>query len=114
MYVQFTLNDEEGVPEVYSTPPFTDDADGRAETARVVVDPVGRPEGDRAGVLLTMTIGEALILGRRITEVAEQAAEGRFSRRGTQWRREIQDRRRREAWNVLMAGSEDEPPADSR
>ena len=51
MYVQLTLNDEDGVPEVYSTPPWTDDADGRAETARVVVDPVGRPDGDRAGVL---------------------------------------------------------------
>ena len=28
MYVQLTLNDEDGVPEVYSTPPWTDDADG--------------------------------------------------------------------------------------
>jgi hypothetical protein len=60
-----------------------------------------------------MTIGEALILGRRITEVAEQAAEGQFSRRGTQWRKEVQDRKRREAWNVLMASSDDGPPADS-
>ncbi|MDT5177656.1 MAG: hypothetical protein QOJ95_1854 [Mycobacterium sp.] len=111
MYVQLTLNDEDGVPEVYSTPPWTDDADGRAETARVVVDPVGRPDGDRAGVLLTMTIGEALVLGRRITEIAERAAEGHFSQRGTQWRKEVQDRKRREAWNVLMAGSDDEPPA---
>jgi hypothetical protein len=112
MYVQLTLNDEDGVPEVYSTPPWTDDADGRAETARVVVDPVGRPDGERSGVLLTMTIGEALILGRRITEIAESAAEGQFSRRGTQWRKEVQDRKRREAWNVLMASTDDDPPPD--
>jgi hypothetical protein len=95
MYVQLTLNDEDGVPEVYSTPPWTDDADGRAETARIVVD----------------TIGEALVLGRRITEVAERAAEGQFSQRGTQWRKEVQDRKRREAWNVLMASSDDDGPA---
>jgi hypothetical protein len=113
MYVQLTLNDEDGVPEVYSTPPWTDDADGRAETARVVVDPVGRPDGERAGVLLTMTIGEALVLGRRITEVAERAAEGQFSQRGTQWRKEVQDRKRREAWNVLMAGSDDDAPGEA-
>jgi hypothetical protein len=54
-----------------------------------------------------MTIGEALVLGRRITEIAEAAAEGQFSRRGTQWRREVQDRKRREAWNVLMATTDD-------